>query len=312
MAYVVARGTGGAGVTDEYLRRLEEALAAAGVRGRVAARVRAEARDHLLELAAQHGEWEATARFGDADALARTIAADLATSRTRRATYAAFAVLVLTGGGYIGSIALVQLGGGWPDIAAGAVAPLGVLASVGIVLLPQVAFVAGCLALLRAFRLRGDRTIGAAELAVMRARAAVAIGAGLLTVASWALWAVEFRAAISTSRVLFALSIGLALVLAAGVVGLVRSAQPRAAATGASADVFEDLAPIFRVGPLRGLPAHPWQFAALAAAALGLVSFVVGWLDEGDPAGGVARGGFEAIAVLVCFAALGRLLALRR
>lgn len=55
---------------ERYLDELAAELARRGIRGRRAARLRAEARDHLLELSADHGEEEAIARFGPPQALA--------------------------------------------------------------------------------------------------------------------------------------------------------------------------------------------------------------------------------------------------
>ena len=55
---------------ERYLTDLAAELAFHGVGRRRAARIRAEARDHLLELAAEHGEEEAVSRFGPARRLA--------------------------------------------------------------------------------------------------------------------------------------------------------------------------------------------------------------------------------------------------
>ena len=55
---------------DLYLEDLAAQLAFYGVRGRRAARLRAEARDHLLELSAEHGDEEAISRFGSPRTLA--------------------------------------------------------------------------------------------------------------------------------------------------------------------------------------------------------------------------------------------------
>jgi hypothetical protein len=78
--------------------------------------------------------------------------------------------------------------------------------------------------------------------------------------------------------------------------------------------VFDDLAPLLRLGPLRQLhlPEHPWRFAVMWAVAVGGVGFAGGWYVEGDPGSGLVRGVFEALALLVCFAVLGRILGLRR
>jgi hypothetical protein len=55
---------------DLYLNELSAQLSLYGVRGRRAARLRTEARDHLLELAADHGEEGALSRFGPSRTLA--------------------------------------------------------------------------------------------------------------------------------------------------------------------------------------------------------------------------------------------------
>jgi len=309
------RDRGGRDLIEQYLTVLGRALKESGVEGRAADRVLAESRDHLLELARENGEREALARFGDARALAEQVAAQLATSRTRRATYGAFGVLALVGVGYFGFFAAVNLGGGGPDIFDGRTAALGVLAGIGLFVCPQVSFVAGCLAMLRALRLRGGGALPADELSVMRSRAAIALGAGWLSVGSWALFAVEFWNAASLATwvapTILAVCDALAIPLAAGSFALLRSAGPQAP-PGPAGDVFDDLAPVFRLGPLRALPGHPWRFALLFAAAVGIVGFALGWTAEGDPGSGIFRGGFEGIVVLICFATLGRRLALRR
>ena len=78
--------------------------------------------------------------------------------------------------------------------------------------------------------------------------------------------------------------------------------------TGAAGLAITGIEPARRLG----LPMHPWRFALLIAASVGLLGFAAGWYAEGDPGSGVVRGGFEAVALLVCFAALGRTLGLRR
>jgi hypothetical protein len=302
-------------VIDRYLVDLAGALRARGVRGRPADRVLAESRDHLLELAREDSEAEAVARFGDAEELARTVAGQLATRRGRRATYGSFGALALTGAGYLGFLAAVDLGGGSPDIFDGRSALLGVLAGIGAFVFPQVAFVAGCLALLRAVRLRRGDLLPVDELRVMRSRAAVAVCAGWLTIASVALYAVEFRSAVPLEHwvgpTILGICAALAIPLGGGAIALARARGPEAV-PGPADDVFDDFAPVFRLGPLRGLPRHPWRFALLFAVGIGLVGFGLGWTVEGDPGSGIFRGAFEGLAVLVCFAALGRPLALRR
>lgn len=302
---------------EQYLRRLAVELAQEGVRGRAASRVLMEARDHLLELTSVHGERGAVAHLGKSGTLARAVAIHLATTWTRRATYGAFAALALTGIAYLGVFAVVNLGGGWPDIFGGEIAALGVVSVVGATLFPQVAFVSGCLALLRAFRLRSGHTLPAGELRVMRSRAGIALAAGALTWAALALFAIEFRDAPPLEpwvpASVLALCALAALALAAGAIALARSARPRAApGRRAPGDVFDDLGPVFQLPPLRSLRTHPWRFAALFAGGVALFAFLMGWVSDGNPQSGVLQAVFEGLAVLLSFALLGRPLALRR
>lgn len=273
---------------DRYLRELERDLSARGVRGRAAERVLAEARDHLLES----GEVES---FGPSDRIADEIAAQLATTRTIRSTYGAFAALAAAGLSYLAFLALA----GQPDLFAARHEAIGIAAALGLVLAPQVAFVGGCLALLRALRLRSASSpISAEELAVIRTRTTVALASGGLTAVAMAVWAVEYR----QPGWLLVLPAIAAAALAAGARAVLRAAEPQAIDGGAAGDVFDDLG--FRV--------DPWAFALLFAALIGLLGFAGGWVAEGDPGSGFVRGGFEAVAVLACFTLLGRRLALRR
>lgn len=300
---------------DEYLDRLAERLDHLGVRGGAAKRMVAEARDHLHAAAGDDVE-DAVRRFGDADEIARMVAAELATAGTRRATFGAFAALALAGLGYVAAFTLQPVAGSPPDLFGGRIDALGPVAGVAIVLLPQVAFVCGCLALLRAYRLRGAPAALDAELRLVRRRGAVAIGAGAGSLAAVAVYALNFQDALTgwwtwttvASCALLMIPLGLAAR------GIVRSAVPAAQPGGRAGDVFDDLEPLFRADPLRtlALPTHPWRFALLCAAAVGLVGFAGGWYGEGDPGSGLVRGGFEAIALLLCFAVLGKPLGLRR
>ena len=70
MATVCGHDEGGPRLIDSYLAELAAELDFHGVRSRRAARILAEARDHLLELAVEHGEEEAVERFGPARQLA--------------------------------------------------------------------------------------------------------------------------------------------------------------------------------------------------------------------------------------------------
>jgi hypothetical protein len=271
-------------VIDELARE----LAAAGVRGRWARRALDEARDHLAE---SEGE------FGDPREIAAGIAAVVGTTRTRRAAWAAFAALAFTGLAYTGAWALVAHGG-QQDIAAGGA--LGVVATLALFFLPQVTLVAGALMLWRALRLPSPAP--GAELRVVRRRAAVALAGGAATAAAWLVYARQFDVAHGAAIVAAGIAAVAALAAAAF---LVRGASaPRVDPEGSAGDVFDDIG-------LPGLRPHPWLFAAAFALAVGLVAVAVGWNAEGTLADGLVRGVPEAVAVLGCYAALGRVLALR-
>lgn len=74
METVLGHDEDGRGVIERYLVDLTAQLAFYGVRGRRAARVVAESRDHLIELAADEGEHRAVARFGPPQEIAVEVA----------------------------------------------------------------------------------------------------------------------------------------------------------------------------------------------------------------------------------------------
>lgn len=276
----------------DYLRRFAEELGRRGVVGRARLRVLAETEDHLRELAAEHGEDAAVARFGETRLLAREIAAQLATTRTIRSTYATFAALTVTALAYIGLLAFVRVDGETPDLFAGDHEALGVLASLGLLLLPQVAFVAGVLALLRTLRRRGQGALSCHELDVMGRRSAVAIVAGGLTIGFMILWGFAY------GHLAAALALGLAAALPLGVVfaALFQASGTQAVATGSAEDVFDDL-------HLEGLRPHAWLFALIVASAAATAALVVD---------GPLLAGLEFSAVLTGYVLLARRLALRK
>ena len=219
---------------------LRRELAAAGVRGRWARRALDEARDHLAELGPD------AAAFGDPQDVAAGIASVVGTSRTRRAAWAAFGALAVTGLGYVAVWALVA-NQGQPDIAAGGA--IGVVATLALFFLPQVTFVAGVLMLWRAVRLPSPAP--AAELRVVRRRAAVALAGGAATALAWIVYVRQFDVAHGRAIVL---SAGVALAGLVVAALLVREAgRPRVVPEGSAGDLFDELA----LGRTR-LRAHPW------------------------------------------------------
>jgi hypothetical protein len=300
-------------VTEKLLDELATRLAALGIRGSAADRVLAEARDHL-ETGGDDAD--AVRRFGDVDEIARLVAAELATTRTRSSTFVAFSVLAAAGLVSFALLALVPAAGGWPDLFAGHVDALGPFAGIALALLPQISLVSGVLALLAALRLRHADVANAAQLRLLRRRSAVALATGAGTMAMLATFALNLEGELAAwwTSTTIALSALLIVALAGASVRVARSAAPVASPGGDAGDVFDDFDPVLRWAPVRRLqlPEHPWRFAGLCAAAVGIVGLVAGWYAEGDPGSGLVRGIFEAVALLVCFAALGRFLGLRR
>ena len=299
---------------DRALGELAAGLAHDGVPGHVGRRVRAEARDHLEEAAAQVGDEEAVRAFGPPRELARLVAAEVATTETRAAALATFTTLAVAGVVYA-FLFLTLPHAGSPDAFGGSVPGLGVVALLGIVFAPQVAFVSGCLSLLRVVRTRRRGALPAAELRVQRWRTGVALGAGLATLASLAAAALDFRHDLAAWWVAAALAASAALVLALGAVAVTisRSARPRALEGGSADDVFDDLAPVLELPPLRRLelPSHPWRFALLVGAVAAAAVALAGIAGR-DPLDGLVRAAAELVSVLGCFAVLGRPLGLRR
>jgi hypothetical protein len=264
---------------------------------RLRARILAEAADHLAE-----GDQES---FGDPAELARQFADEVGTAAASRAALRAFAALAVAGAAY----AVVGAALGRPDVAGAREPALGVIATFGAVVLPQVAFVAGSLAALRAWRRRGERKLPAAEIRLMLRRTGVALGAGGGSLACAALYAFEFRpglgSAWSDAGLAAAAAASIPVAVAAGLTA--RAARLRPQASGAAGDVFDDLGPLVAVR----YRDRPWAFAVVVAAAVGSVVLIAG-IAQADPFDGALRALAEATACLAGFWALGKPLGLRR
>ena len=301
---------------EDVLRDLEHRLEGLGVGDEWRQRIVAEAGDHLAEAAEAAGEEGATLRFGNVETVAALVAAGLAGAKVRRGTYRAFAALAAAGIAFVGLLALVPAAGGWPDMFDGRIRATGPIAALALFVFPQVAFVSGCLALAQAHRLRRADACPEAELQLLRRRGAVALACGEAALLALALSAFDLTGVLAAWWVWVTVSacLVLSVPLAFAGVGIAHSAAPRALSEGRAGDVFQDFAPVFALDPIRrlDLPAHPLRFAALAAVAVWLAGLVFGWYAEGDAASGVVRGTFEAVALLICFAVLGRRLGLRR
>ena len=264
-----------------YLDKLSAELAAVGIRGRLRARIVAEARDHLAE-----GDEE---RFGDPAELARQFADGLAADRSRRAAFVAFGALSLAGIGFAAGWVAVSTGP--QDIADGRWVPLGVLTALGIIVFPQVAFVAGGLAFLRAVR----RRRAAAEVALLLSRTRVGLAFGALTLASMAAYAIEFRLAPWVP----ATTCGLMIPLGFACVLVQRAAVVKSSVPGQAGDVFDDL-------PVR-LPRRPGLLLVATAGVAALATFAAAPSHEG-----IRNAVAEVIFLVAGWLALGRRLGLRR
>ena len=261
------------------IEQLGRELTAAGIRGHRRDRILAEFADHLA--------CDPQAELGEPRALAQQFADELAVQTTRRAAVWAF-----------GALAFVAIAVGVPavtlptapDIAGGRSLVLAGLATLALVVGAQVAFAAGCIAFVRALRHPED-------VALVRRRTAVALGAGTLTALGSALYAVNFFADVPTWWAVFSVTAAGAAVLpllvparACLLVGELRIT--RRYAQGLSADL----------GPL----ANP----LLIGAGVILLMLAAGSVAERSLVEGALRAGFEAVAFSVCFVALRRPLAL--
>jgi len=220
-------------------------------------------------------------------------------SATTRAAFGAFAALGLAGAGFAAGWILIVLEG-TADITSASFLPLGLVAASALIACPQISFAAGVLALLRAERLRRLRAAPAAELALLRSRTNTALAFGGASMLAFAVYALDYHAALArwqllagtTGAVLLTLPIGAAAIASRGA-GAVRSSVP-----GAAGDMFDDL-------PER-LPRRPWLVCLLLASLLGILLLLSGGLEEG-PRNAVA----EIALVVASYAALGRRLGLR-
>jgi hypothetical protein len=280
-------------VIEEYVDELSRELEMVGIRGRLRRRVLTESEDHLRSDA------EALDRFGSAVELANRFAAELGARSCRRAAVGAFAALGVAGVVYALSFVGAAFAGQpapdtWPLLAQ-LMVPVAIVA-------PQVAFVAGSLALVRTLR-RREFVLPSAELAVIKHRTGVALVSGVVTTGALAILALELRAVSAdwwVGGTLVGASFATPLLVLAGI-PLVRASRLRPQVAGEAGDLFDDI----------GLGrTDPWRFACLVAGALGLTVFFAAGV-QGDPFDGAVNAIAEALACLSGFAVLGRYLGLR-
>jgi hypothetical protein len=214
--------------------------------------------------------------------LANEFAAELGTHASRRAAVAAFAALAIAGAVYAAVFVTLS-----PQSIQSST-----LVTAVVVIAPQVAFVAGVLALARARR----RSLATAELTVLHRRTGTALAFGAATMGA--------LAAAAGSTTAYVAAAAATTLLAAAAAPLLASVRIRPQVAGSAGDVFDDLG-------IERLRTDPWRFARLVALGVGAAVALAG-VVQGDPLDGLARGILEGAACLAGFAALGRYLGLRR
>lgn len=284
-------------MNERFLRELEVELGEVGIRGSRRRRILAETADHLRES-------DDPAGFGEPRLIAARFADELATNGARRTALFSFFALAPAAIGYA---LLLGLGRPGPDITSAKTLPLGMAAALVIAFAPQISLAAGLLAIALAWRLRAAPVAPAAAISFLHRRAAVALGAGAATLAGVAVYAVEYSHGLPDRWTTFAFAVTATAIVpvAVAAAALGRTARLQARTAGPAGDVFDDLGPLLDRVPLR-LRGRPWRFCLLFAAAVAVVVFVGGGLDEG-PRNAVA----EFAAICAGFAVLGRFLGLR-
>lgn len=289
---------------DAYLRELSAELRRLRVPAARRRRILAEAEDHL------RSHPQALIRFGDARAIAQQCADEVGGVAARRLSVTAFAVLAIVG--VLFAAFLLAIFSAVPVraiLCCTSTAPARVLTLALLVVAPQVAFVSGVLAALRALRLRARTELPASEVHTLRRRTAVALIAGAAAMVALVLFVIENASVLPAwsapaTFTTFGVSIALLVFVT---VPVAATSQIRVQGAGAAGDVFVDLGAAVPA-PVRG---HPWVFAILVALALALVVFAPGVAaDDGYDA--AIRGAAEALACLAGFALLGRYLGLRQ
>jgi hypothetical protein len=283
-----------------YLETLESELTSAGIPRARRRRILAEFADHLHE--------DANVELGAPRDLAHQFADELGARLARTAAYRVFAALAFAGVALVvmflavGRMRGLTIEGGTNTPTPSWAAPIMLLAAIA----AQVALAAGGLALLRAWRLRRERTISRTDATILARRSALGLLAGAVTLAALPTAAVAFpRAAGSTWTTVAWIVAGVGLVaLAAAVPAVLTGMRLRPDLDGRSGDLIDDLGLWVPAG------ITPWRCALVLALAIVVVATVAGVLTA-DPYDGALRGITDAIACLAGFAILGRYLGLR-
>ncbi|MGA8206764.1 MAG: hypothetical protein WB867_01870 [Candidatus Dormiibacterota bacterium] len=289
---------------------LDAELREVGIGNRRRRRIVAEFRDHL--------SCDPAAELGDPQAIAHQFASELGTQQTRAAATRGFLVLAIAGAVYAAAFSQIGTAGELAHIGgvgstselahigttAGGAGALGTIILGILVVAPQVAFVAGALALMRAFRHRHVRAVPAAESRLVLRRTIVGVLAGLITMGALAL-APKLPGDGTDRGVTVAAAIAaLALVAVLGsMIPAIRTRSSEPGEVGGGADDWGRFMP-------SSLSLHPWRLAITTALIVGFIVAAAGVVVS-DPYDGLLRGLVEAAACLVGFGLLGGILGLR-
>ncbi len=281
---------------------LADELGRRGISGRRRQAIVLEFEDHIA------CEPACVSRLGDPRLLAREFADELAAESARGGARTAFGALSLAAVALITSQVAIGGAGGYPGIDNGRSLVVGLVASLCMVVAPQVALVAGSLGLLRALRRRREPVLPAGEVRLLRRRTWVALGGGLATSLALGVDVVNFSAIqpawyVGLVEGLAGLSV---VALGAAAASLRRTGDLVVSRTGPAGDIFDDL-PV-----LRRLRDRPWQMCAIVAGGVGLAMTLAEWHAERSLAEGLQRGIFEGVAAAAGFAVLGRAIGARR
>jgi hypothetical protein len=280
-----------------FIARLEDELASRRVHAGVRRRIVLEYADHIA------CEPESEQRLGDPVALAGAFAAELAADDARAVARNTFASLTLTAFALVIGQLTIVTAGGYPGYNSAGSTALALTAILTILVAPQVAFVAGSLGALRAFRRRNSRLLPDAEVALIHRRCAIGGAAGLVTCAGLLLYVADFTQQLAGWWL--ALQAGTALIAAAALIltgaQARRARQTVASVTGSGGGIADDV-------PVVGFVLARRRAASVAAMLIaGAGGVVLGALAERSLIEGLERGLFEALVVGVGLAVTLRL-----
>jgi hypothetical protein len=278
---------------------LARELGAAGITGRMRARILAEFADHLA--------CDPEAQLGEPRSLARQFADEVGTTRARRAAVFGFAALAFAG--ILFAVAFVTAGAAFGAKPKGGPVS-GQIATALAILFAQISFVAGTLAVLRWAVRRDAGVLPAAEATVIVRRAAVGVLAGIVTMICLGIIGIAYRPWLSSSWATFAVVAGAVgtAALVASLPAIWQAIRLRPVADGGAGDIFDDLGVFAALvpAPLRG---RPWRLAVVVSIAVA-VAITLAAVPAQDTIDGAARGILDALLCLVGFATLGRYLGL--